>query len=161
MACRTLIPWPGIKPVPPVVEGHSLNLWTTRKVPVILDWSIDKLTGCSSLKRQNLLTDGPHFRSWYLDPGVLWRHVSIVSISGVFSWPHQFPRKKLSVCDTSCQLFQVPSQEKGLGEPQNSICRVHSVPMLNACWVQVQYICNSSSSSAWTSSPLPISGETA
>ena len=82
----------------------------------------------------------------------LWRFLLATSVS---------QKESASVCDTSYQLFQVPSKEKGLGEPQNSVCRFHSVPMLNACWVQVQYICNSSSSSAWTSSPPPLSGETA
>ena len=28
-----LVPQPGIKPVPPAVEAHSLNHWTTREVP--------------------------------------------------------------------------------------------------------------------------------
>ena len=31
-ACGILIPWPGIKPVPPASEVQSLNHWTTRKV---------------------------------------------------------------------------------------------------------------------------------
>ena len=28
-----LVPWPGIKPLPPAVEAWSLNHWTTREVP--------------------------------------------------------------------------------------------------------------------------------
>ena len=28
-----LIPWPGVKPTPPVVEGQCLNHWTTKEVP--------------------------------------------------------------------------------------------------------------------------------
>ena len=30
-----LIPWPGIKPGPPVLAAQSLNCWTTRQVPFI------------------------------------------------------------------------------------------------------------------------------
>ena len=30
-ACGILVPWPGIKPVPPAVEVQSLNHWTTRE----------------------------------------------------------------------------------------------------------------------------------
>ena len=34
-ACGTLIPQPGIEPVPPALEGGvSLNHWTAREVPV-------------------------------------------------------------------------------------------------------------------------------
>ena len=33
-ACRILVPWPGIKPVPPpAVEAWSLNHWTAREFP--------------------------------------------------------------------------------------------------------------------------------
>ena len=34
MACGILFPQPGIKPVPPAVEGQSLNHWTTRDFPL-------------------------------------------------------------------------------------------------------------------------------
>ena len=34
MACRILVPWPGIEPMPPVLEAQSLNNWTTREVPL-------------------------------------------------------------------------------------------------------------------------------
>ena len=33
VACRNLVPWPGIKPMPPAGEKCSLNHWTSRKVP--------------------------------------------------------------------------------------------------------------------------------
>ena len=33
VACRILIPLPGIKPVPSAVEAWSLNHWTTREAP--------------------------------------------------------------------------------------------------------------------------------
>ena len=36
MACGTLVPCPGIEPVPPAVEAWSLNHWTTREVPYTL-----------------------------------------------------------------------------------------------------------------------------
>ena len=32
-ACRILVPWPGIEPVPPAVEAWSLNHWASREVP--------------------------------------------------------------------------------------------------------------------------------
>ena len=32
MACRILVPRPGIEPVPPAVEAGSLNHWTAREV---------------------------------------------------------------------------------------------------------------------------------
>ena len=33
VACRILVPQPGIEPVPPVVEVQSLNHWTAKEVP--------------------------------------------------------------------------------------------------------------------------------
>ena len=36
LACGILVPWPGIKPTPPVLEAWNLNHWTTRKVLRIL-----------------------------------------------------------------------------------------------------------------------------
>ena len=36
VACGTLVPLPGIEPVPPAVEAQSLNHWTTREVPPCL-----------------------------------------------------------------------------------------------------------------------------
>ena len=33
VACRVLVPQPGIEPGPPAVEAQSLNPWTTREVP--------------------------------------------------------------------------------------------------------------------------------
>ena len=32
MACRILVPWPGIEPTPPAVEAWSLNHWIAREV---------------------------------------------------------------------------------------------------------------------------------
>ena len=34
-ACGTLVPRPGIEPVPPAVEAWSLNHWTPREVPKV------------------------------------------------------------------------------------------------------------------------------
>ena len=31
-ACRILVPWPGIEPVPPVLKAGNANLWTTSEV---------------------------------------------------------------------------------------------------------------------------------
>ena len=33
LACGILVPWPGIRPMPHVLQVHSLNHWTTRQVP--------------------------------------------------------------------------------------------------------------------------------
>ena len=33
MACGTLVPLPGIEPMPPALGAGSLNQWITRKVP--------------------------------------------------------------------------------------------------------------------------------
>ena len=35
MACRILVPRPGIEPMPPAVEAQSPNHWTAREVPVL------------------------------------------------------------------------------------------------------------------------------
>ena len=35
VACKILVPQPGIKPMPPAVEAPSLNKWTAREVPKI------------------------------------------------------------------------------------------------------------------------------
>ena len=32
-ACGILVPWPGIKPLPPAVEGQSPDHWTAREFP--------------------------------------------------------------------------------------------------------------------------------
>ena len=32
-ACGTLVPQPGIEPVPPALQAWSLNHWTAREVP--------------------------------------------------------------------------------------------------------------------------------
>ena len=32
-ACRILVPWPGIEPLPSAVEVQNLNHWTAREVP--------------------------------------------------------------------------------------------------------------------------------
>ena len=40
VACRILVPQPGIEPSPPAVEAQSLNYWTAREVPnkLNLNW---------------------------------------------------------------------------------------------------------------------------
>ena len=40
-ACRILVPQPGIKPIPPVVEAQCVNHWSTRKSPsfTFLKWN--------------------------------------------------------------------------------------------------------------------------
>ena len=37
VACGILVPWPGIKPVPPTVEAESLNHWIARDVLEIFE----------------------------------------------------------------------------------------------------------------------------
>ena len=36
LACRILVPGPGIEPVPPAVETWSLKHWTTRAFPILV-----------------------------------------------------------------------------------------------------------------------------
>ena len=38
MACGILVPEPGIEPESPAVEAQSLNDWTAREVPAILEF---------------------------------------------------------------------------------------------------------------------------
>lgn len=40
-AYGTLACQPGIEPVPPALEGHSLNQWATKEVPKFLDYKIN------------------------------------------------------------------------------------------------------------------------
>ena len=35
VACRIIVPQPGIEPASPAVEAWSLNHWTTREIPVV------------------------------------------------------------------------------------------------------------------------------
>ena len=35
MAYGILVPWSGIKPVPPAVEAWNLNHWTAKEVPLL------------------------------------------------------------------------------------------------------------------------------
>ena len=37
-ACGILVPWPGIEPMHPAMEVWSLNHWTAREVPLLLQW---------------------------------------------------------------------------------------------------------------------------
>ena len=41
VACKILVPWPGIEPMPPAVETWSLNHWTAREVPegIFKNWN--------------------------------------------------------------------------------------------------------------------------
>ena len=39
VAHKILVASSGIKPVPPVVEGQSVNHWTAREVPMLLFWN--------------------------------------------------------------------------------------------------------------------------
>ena len=46
VACRILVPQPGIKPEPPAVEVLSPNHWTSREFPQIFNlWSTNHLLG--------------------------------------------------------------------------------------------------------------------
>ena len=44
-ACRLLLPWPGIKPMPSAMETWSLNYWTAREVPTPWFWPGDSHVG--------------------------------------------------------------------------------------------------------------------
>ena len=50
MACRILVPQPGIEPLPPAVEVWSLNHWTTREV---LSELFDFVNFCLSLLQEH------------------------------------------------------------------------------------------------------------
>ena len=41
-ACGILVPWPGIEPMIPALGAHSLNHWTTRKVPILAIFDLRK-----------------------------------------------------------------------------------------------------------------------
>ena len=50
VACRILVPRPGIEPAPPAVEAQHLNHWTTREVPDLgfkrITLAVLFMTGC-------------------------------------------------------------------------------------------------------------------
>ena len=46
--CRILVPWPGIKPVPPAAEAWSLNHWTAREVPCMIPLNMRSLEQSNS-----------------------------------------------------------------------------------------------------------------
>ena len=64
-ACRNLIPWPGIEPIPPALEAKSLNHWTAREVLVatsvlLICGGLDSVTqklrlGCDLIWKWSLL----------------------------------------------------------------------------------------------------------
>ena len=66
-----LVPWPGIKPRPPVLGVWTLSHWTTREVPVTLylDRKLQAL-GCCSPRRNNSGAHRNQFKS-----GIFWRWV--------------------------------------------------------------------------------------
>ena len=55
VACRILVPLPGIEPMPPAVEARILNHWTTREVlkgvlwsTTLIKFSVSIHSGCSN-----------------------------------------------------------------------------------------------------------------
>ena len=48
-ACRILVLYPGMEPMTPAVEAHSLNHWTTREIPTEGSES-SKVTNCLTLQ---------------------------------------------------------------------------------------------------------------
>ena len=54
MACRILIPQPGVDLVPPAVEAWSLNHWTSREVPKILQYSMSMFLEVAIIAYYNL-----------------------------------------------------------------------------------------------------------
>ena len=66
VACRILVPQPGIEPVSPALEARSLNHWTAREVP---DWhSLILMISVSLL----------------LARGLLWEHVCLRGVCMVY-----------------------------------------------------------------------------
>ena len=55
LACRILVPQPGIKPVPPAVEMQHLNHWTAREVPMQAKSLQSCLTLCNPRSPARLL----------------------------------------------------------------------------------------------------------
>ena len=51
VACGSLVPQPGIKPVPSAMEAQSLNLWTPREIPLLAFWLL--LLGSTRAARQH------------------------------------------------------------------------------------------------------------
>ena len=72
VACRILVPWPGIEPVTPALGACSLNHWTTREIP---DHSfLSAVPHVSSIFP--FLNDAAH-STWYLLHSGLYLPVSI------------------------------------------------------------------------------------
>ena len=44
-ACGTLVPPPGIEPLPPILEARSLNHWTTGEVPTVYLFTFSAVKG--------------------------------------------------------------------------------------------------------------------
>ena len=55
MACGTLVPQPGVEPVPPAVQGQSPDHWTAREVPVATHLVLTPTPGA---KHHSHFTDG-------------------------------------------------------------------------------------------------------
>ena len=51
-ACGILVPWPGIKPVPTVVEALNPNHWPTREFPILPD-VVMKIIDLNTFSLQN------------------------------------------------------------------------------------------------------------
>ena len=64
VACRTLVPWPGIEPVPPAEEAHNLNHWNAREVPIRTLSEGSKELAESSDQR---------VRKWFINHHAKWR----------------------------------------------------------------------------------------
>ena len=70
LACRILVPQPGIEPMPPAVEARSPNHWATREVPdqVFSNHFIKRV-----LLKQNLMCMGaPCTATTYQSVFILW-----------------------------------------------------------------------------------------
>ena len=81
-ACRILLPWPGVEPMPPAMEVQSLNYWTTGEVPtswLLLEshlWLSSSPSGilavlwtywaCPSFGAFELITASAHIPAWIL-----------------------------------------------------------------------------------------------
>ena len=67
LVCGILVPWPGIRPVAPVLEAWSLNYWTTKEAPK-KESALDRvafLLFMESRAMQNRVGQTVMFKSFY------------------------------------------------------------------------------------------------
>ena len=74
VACRILVPWPGIEPRPPAVEAPSPNHWTAREV-----WNWHSLDKDSGLVTPDSYCSMPIWSSSY----AIWKNNSVSPLANI------------------------------------------------------------------------------